>query len=376
MIRRRLSLLLAGVSLLSATGCDGIFGVDLPGGAAQGPTYRITAVFDDVLDLVPQSAVKVDDVSVGDVDKITLDPVTFKAKVVLRINKSVTLPRNAVASVRQTSLLGEKFVEVATPVDEPAEGVLADGDTITVERSSRMPEVEEVFTALSALLNGGGIANIQTIAVELSAAMAGREDIVRSALRNVTQLVTAFDQRKGDIVRALDALDRLTQTLAKQRQTIAEAIDTFTPALTVLADQRAELTRLLTHVQRLSQVGTRVVNASRVDTVTTFKLLAPILDKVVAARTDLSKSLDQLLLLTKLVPRAIPGDYLQLYVEIFIDESHLQPKGGGPVPKGAVEQVRGRAAAVAAAQERQAGPAPLADTGAALDWLMRRGVSP
>ena len=360
MIRRRLPLLLAASALVASTGCDGIFGVNLPGGSAKGDTYRVTVVFDDVLDLVPQSAVKVGDVSVGDVEKITLDPGTFKANVRLRINKPVVLPRNAVAQVRQTSLLGEKFVELAAPEGEPAEGVLADGDTIASERSGQTPEVEEVFTALSALLNGGGIGNIQTIAVELSAALAGRESTVRSALRNITSLVTALDQRKSDIVRAIEAMDSLTATLARQRQTIADALDTFTPALTVLANQRAELTRLLTHVAKLSKVGTRVVRESKADTVATLELLAPILDKVVAARADLSKALDQLLLLTKLVPRAIPGDYLQLYVEIFIDPEHLGPAAAG------------KKAAKSAAPPA---PAPLPDTDGALDWLVRQGVS-
>ena len=372
MIRRRLALLLAATTLVFGTGCDGIFGVDLPGGSATGKTYRVTAVFEDVLDLVPQSAVKVDDVNVGDVEKITLDPATFKANVVLRIRESVTLPRNAVAQVRQTSLLGEKFVELSPPADQAAFGVLADGDTISADRSARMPEVEEVFTALSALLNGGGIANLQTIAVELSAAMAGREDTVRSALRNVTRLVTAFDQRKHDIVRALDALDRLTATLARQRRTIADALDTFTPALTVLANQRAELTRLLTHVARLSRVGTRVVNESRADTVESLRLLAPILDKVVVARADLSRSLDQLALLTKLVPRAIPGDYLQLYVEIFIDDSHVPPAKPKAERQAAARELARRAAAAPA----PAAPEPVAGTAGALDWLVGRAVTP
>ena len=325
MIRRRLPLLLAATALVASTGCDGIFGVDLPGGAAKGPTYHVTVVFDDVLDLVPQSAVKVDDVSVGDVEKISLEPGTFKARVRLRLKKSVTLPRNAVAEIRQTSLLGEKFVQLGPPVHETPSGTLADGDTIASERTGRTPEVEEVFSALSGLLNGGGIGNLQTIAVELSAALAGRESTVRSSLRNITRLVTAFDERKTDIVRAIDALDRLTGTLAKQRRTIGEALDTFAPALTVLADQRAELTKLLTHVAELSRVGTRVVEESRADTVATLKMLGPILERVVAARTDLSKALDQLLLLTKLVPRAIPGDYLQLYVEIFLSQESFAP---------------------------------------------------
>ena len=366
---RRLPLLLAASALVASTGCDGIFGVNLPGGSAKGPTYQVTVVFDDVLDLVPQSAVKVDDVSVGDVEKITLDQGTFKANVRLRIRKSVTLPRNAVAQIRQTSLLGEKFVELGPPTDEAPEGVLADGDTIAAERTGRTPEVEEVFTALSALLNGGGIGNLQTIAVELSAAMSGREATLRSSLRNITRLVTALDQRKGDIVRAIEATDRLTASLAKQRRTIADAIDTFTPALTVLADQRAELTRLLTRVAELGKVGTRVVVASRADTVETLRLLAPILDKVVAARADLSRSLDQLLLLTKLVPRAIPGDYLQLYVEVFLDPRQFQATPA----KDATPAAKAAAARAAEAAARNAAPA-LPDTGGTLDWLVSQGV--
>jgi phospholipid/cholesterol/gamma-HCH transport system substrate-binding protein len=352
----RVGLLVAAATLVASTGCDGVFGVDLPGGSAKGPTYKVTVLFDDVLDLVPQSAVKVDDVSVGDVDKITLDEATFKARVVVRIKRSVHLPANTTARVRQTSLLGEKFVELAAPVQP--EGELRDGDQIASERSGRTPEVEEVFSALSALLNGGGIGNLQTISAELSAAMAGREATVRSALRNVTSLVSALDARKGDIVRAIDALDHLTSTLAAQRGTIAQALDTFTPALTVLADQRAQLTRLLTHLSTLGQVGTRVVEQSRADTVASLRLLAPILDKVVAARGDLSKALDQVLLLTKLVPRAIPGDYLQLYVEVFAK---------APEAPGAAAKTPAR---VAAPVVPTSPATPLAGRGA-LDWLVR-----
>ena len=366
---RRLPLWLAAFGLLGATACDGVFGMDLPGGSAKGPTYTVVAEFDDVLDLVPQSAVKVDDVSVGDVDKITLDPNTFKARVRLRIKKSVRLPRNATARVRQTSLLGEKFVELDRP--ESPRGELNDGDTITVDSTSRVPEVEEVFTALSALLNGGGIGNLQEIAVELSAAMSGREDTVRSALGNLTQMVTALDQRKGDIVRAIDALDRLTGTLAKQRQTIGEAIDTFTPALTVLADQRADLTRLLTRLAELGRVGTRVVEASREDAVRNFQLLQPILERVVQARGDLSKALDQVLLLTRLVPRAIPGDYLQLYVEIYLDPDAHGPAKPGAKPAAAKPGAARTAPAVPA--PAPARPAPT--TAGALGWLLQRGLT-
>ena len=73
MRRRRtgvVGLVAAGALLLS--GCDfNVFSLPLPGGAKiKGPSYVVTAEFKDVLDLVPKSSVKVNDVTVGRVEKV------------------------------------------------------------------------------------------------------------------------------------------------------------------------------------------------------------------------------------------------------------------------------------------------------------------
>ena len=53
------------VALLPAgCGLPDLAGLPLPGGAPKGDGYAVTAEFSDVLDLVPQSSVKVNDVSV------------------------------------------------------------------------------------------------------------------------------------------------------------------------------------------------------------------------------------------------------------------------------------------------------------------------
>ena len=81
----------------------------LPGGTDIGENpIRITAEFADVLDLVPQSTVKVNDVSVGQVTDIDLDG--YHADRHHGARKGIELPDNAFAELRQTSLLGEKFV--------------------------------------------------------------------------------------------------------------------------------------------------------------------------------------------------------------------------------------------------------------------------
>src|SRR4051812_44378378 len=104
----RVAALAASVSMLAA-GCDfSVYNLPLPGGADVGDNpYNVTVYFNDVLDLVPQSAVKVDDVTVGKVEDISLQGYTAEVK--LEINRHVKLPDNAVAKIRQTSLLGEKF---------------------------------------------------------------------------------------------------------------------------------------------------------------------------------------------------------------------------------------------------------------------------
>src|ERR1035438_6073658 len=91
-IRRRVATAaFAIVSLTALTACQGIYDLPLPGGAATGgDVYRVTAQFADVLDLVPQSSVKVNQVTVGTVEKIELNGWT--ARVTVRLPDSVKLP--------------------------------------------------------------------------------------------------------------------------------------------------------------------------------------------------------------------------------------------------------------------------------------------
>ena len=57
------------------TGCDfDVYELPLPGGTGTGDDpITVTVQFNDVLDLVPQSTVKVNDVSVGKVTEVDLE---------------------------------------------------------------------------------------------------------------------------------------------------------------------------------------------------------------------------------------------------------------------------------------------------------------
>ena len=282
------------------------------GGCERSSSYEVTATFADVLDLVPRSAVRVNDVTVGSVDEITLDG--WQARVRMTLDSGVRLPANVTAELRQSSLLGEKFVSLAPPVGEPGTGSLADGGHIPIERTGRTAEVEEVLAALGLLLNGGGLAQLRTINAELGKALKGRSPAVNDLLTQLDTLIGGLDAQKADITRAIDALDSLSGRLAGEKETVGKALDAADPGLAVLADQRAQLTEALTALSDLSTVGTRVINQSRDATLASLAELRPILTQLVKAGDDLPQALN--FLLTYPFPANVQGPITANFVNL------------------------------------------------------------
>lgn len=303
---------------LSGCGFHGLYSANLPGGPDLGShPYTVTIEFADVLDLVPQSNVKVNDVAVGKVVSVSLDG--WIAKVKIKVNHGVHLPANARAAVRQSSLLGEKFVDLEQPLAKP-EGTLGDGAKIPLTSTGTAPEVEEVLGALSLLLNGGGLEQIRGITTELNKALKGNESAVRDLLTQLNGFVGGLDRQKDDITTALINIDKLAATLNRQKQTIIATLDTFPQALTILKNERSKLTTLLQSLARLGVTATGVITATETNLVSSLKSLSPVLETLTAAGSDLPQALK--ILLTFPFPldsttKFVKGDYANL--SLFLD---------------------------------------------------------
>ncbi|MER8184631.1 MlaD family protein [Kitasatospora sp. NPDC094015] len=340
-MRLRLAPAVLGTLLLTgcSTGLGGLQDVPLPGGADLGShPYRVQAEFADVLSLVPQAAVKVNGVAVGRVTGITLAPDGWTALVTLELNGDVRLPADSYAHLAQSGLLGEKYVQLAAPPATPGTGSgsgsgtvpaaapntntgtgrLAAGAVIPLDRTDRNPEVEEVFGALSLLLNGGGIDQLHTITTELGTALTGNEAQLRSVLDRLATLTGDLDAHRQDITDALDAVDRLSATLATRDRQIGTVLTDLSPGLAVLEQQRGDLVTLLRSLDALSAVAVDTVNRSHADMVADLKALAPTLQRLADAGKDLPASLQVLLTypFTDEVLRGVKGDYLNVYLDL------------------------------------------------------------
>lgn len=81
--------------------------------------YEITARFDNIGGLKVRSAVKVSGVKVGQVTAIDYDSQTFEALVTMEVNEKYNkFPRDTIASIFTSGLLGEQYVGLEPGGDE------------------------------------------------------------------------------------------------------------------------------------------------------------------------------------------------------------------------------------------------------------------
>jgi phospholipid/cholesterol/gamma-HCH transport system substrate-binding protein len=331
---RTLSLLLSGALLaggLSACDFDGAYDLPLPGSPVDADkSFEVTAEFEDILNVVPRSPVMVDDVTVGEVTEV--ERVGWHARVTLRVREDIVLPDNAIAEIRQVSLLGEKYVALEPPADTKPVGRLGDNprDNLGLDQTGRNPEVEEVLGALASLLSGGGVAQLGTITRELNAAMNGRQKELRNLLGNLDRFVGTLDDQKADIIRALESLNNLTSTLNREKKTITDALDVTGPAIDVLGRQTDELVGMLASLDRLGVVGTRVVRASKDDLLAQLRDLAPIVKNLSAAGDALAPGLNLLVSFPfpKEASEIVYGDYANTSIRADVNLENFLPPGG------------------------------------------------
>ncbi|MCL2297183.1 MAG: outer membrane lipid asymmetry maintenance protein MlaD [Proteobacteria bacterium] len=100
---------------------------------SNAPGYRVEAAFDNIGGLKTRAPVKAAGVTVGRVESITLDPVTYQAVATLRIERQYEFTRDTIASILTSGLLGEVYVGLDVGGDEE---MLADGHRISKTQSA------------------------------------------------------------------------------------------------------------------------------------------------------------------------------------------------------------------------------------------------
>ncbi|HEX4820519.1 MAG TPA: MCE family protein [Acidimicrobiales bacterium] len=302
------------VALLIASACS------LPG-RTTGP-MTVTATFKDVGDLVVNHSVQVADVRVGSVTKIELTP-DFRAKVTMSL-KDVHLKSDAIATLRQTSLLGEKFIDLRpcdpTPAHNdqgcnPNAGPLTNPGTISDDHTAEAPELEFVADAAIRLLAATALPNdLATLVQTGSEGFGGRGPELRSLVDDLTTISGTLADQTTHIQQIIDGLDKATSTLAPNDASLQQLLTNLADTTTVLANNRDQTVATLQALTRMVQAQDQLVFDPYLQQVDRqVKQVDAIVDELTRGRAEVNTLLDWVDRFFYQVPKGIPNDFAQVY---------------------------------------------------------------
>jgi phospholipid/cholesterol/gamma-HCH transport system substrate-binding protein len=309
-----LVMIMVAVVISGCANWRGLNSLPLPGTKGSGPgSFEVQAQMPDVNNLEQNSRVRVADVTVGNVTKIERQG--WHALVTMRLNGDVDLPGNATAKLGQTSLLGSQHIELAPPTDAPPQGKLREGSLIPLSHSDFYPTTEQTLAALSVVLNGGGLGQLQDITEAFSTAFRGREKDVRSLLEQLDRFTAYLNDQKGDIIAASESLNHLVGQLAEQQPVVDRAIETIPDALAVLNDQREILVEATIKFGQFWALTADTVNQSKENLVKILREIGPVLESLANAGPALTRALSEILTFpfpNETIDKYQRGDYANL----------------------------------------------------------------
>ncbi|MGI9125589.1 MAG: MCE family protein [Mycobacterium sp.] len=314
----------------AASGCGfrdwrGLNSLSLPGTVGDGPgSFTIQAQMPDINAIQPNSRVRIGDATVGHITKVELQD--WHALVTMRLEGGVKLPENSTAKIGLTSILGSQHIELSAPTDAPAKGQLHQGSIIPLSHSGAYPTVEQTLAAVSTVLNGGGIAQIQDITATLSTAFRGREQDLRSVITELDKFAGHFNETTGDIIAASESLNRVAGTFAANQAVLDKALKTVPEALAILNSERENLAEAADQLGRFAQRVVSTVDQTKASLVKELKDIGPVLESLANAGPAMTRALSLILTFpfpNETIEKWQRGDYANMTAIIDLTLSRL-----------------------------------------------------
>lgn len=305
--RRGIASVVLAIVAVTLTGC----GLDarnlpLPGTGVGGDTKTFDGRFDNAVNLTIGARVTVNGADAGRVTDISTDG--YNAIAELTVEQSAPMTEDSTARLRYDTPLGELFVDVTTP---DGGRPLTDGATLSQERTSTAPSVEDSLASASLLINGGGIGDLGRIVDELNVAVGDGSDL-RAVIADSATFLRRANQTTRTIDRALRSLESASISLNAEKGTINGALQAIGPAARTIRENTTAITRLLRKIVRLSRTANSVVDRGGDSMLQIIRQAGPILREVDRISADLGPGLTAFSDAVDALLRIIPGDYLPL----------------------------------------------------------------
>ncbi|OBA64118.1 mammalian cell entry protein [Mycobacterium sp. 1100029.7] len=309
--------LLATVLVASGCGTNGLASLPLPAPGLGSGGYTLSAVFSNALNLPMNAKVKLAGADVGQVESMVAR--NYTAVTTLRIRDGVLLPRGSTAELRTATPLGDVFVALKPPTEDPAETpMLANGDTIGLNSTAAAATVESVLSSAAILVNGGAVRNFTNIINGFGKATGDQGQAFGELIRKSNQLVHTLDTRSGQISSALSELSRLADQVDAKNATVTDLMTAARPATATLADNTTELSNLVVQAGDTARLLARFPAIAGTDT--SGRSIIGDLNTIAGAANDVAVSPDtSFYAINRLIPplvKSTSGSAISVHVGV------------------------------------------------------------
>jgi phospholipid/cholesterol/gamma-HCH transport system substrate-binding protein len=227
-------------------------GCGLTGG---GDTYTLVAYFPRAVSVFESSDVRVLGLPAGEVTTVEVDG--DRVRVELAIPTDIQVPDGATAQIVPQSLIGARYIQLS-PAYQDGMDVLEDGDE--VENTVIPVEPDEALAALKEFLDSLDPEGVGRLIDNAATTLEGQGENLGSALDELSELVGNIEDNDDAIISIADRFDDFTSTLLTRESQLAQALDDFAVVAEVLADERADIERLIRGMADLSGSGLDLVS--------------------------------------------------------------------------------------------------------------------
>jgi phospholipid/cholesterol/gamma-HCH transport system substrate-binding protein len=288
--------------------------------------HHYSAMLADASELVRNNSVRLKDVQVGKVTSIKVDG--LHAKVGFTVAKDVHLPANTNAVVRQTSMLGEMFIDL----EPQGDGTLKDGTTIPLSRTRRAAQLEQVVQLGGQLVNQVTADNFNRMIDTFDQAWGGHPERLEKLFDAMSGASSALDANRDALAQTIDKVQEVAADLSPHTAELAQSVNNFAAGLRALDAHRDQLGSFTTSLKHLSDQASDLFVNHEAQLAASGKQTKDVLDQIVANLNDFQQGLDALPDFNLGWQCTVQGNWIQELQPVYPEVARVDTGGGHCAP--------------------------------------------
>jgi phospholipid/cholesterol/gamma-HCH transport system substrate-binding protein len=270
------------------------------------------AQFADATGVVKGDDIRIAGVKVGTVKKVEIVDET-RALVTFSVEDDTQLNDSTHASIRYRNLVGQRYISLTQDAGDT--GVLGDGETIPVDRTSPALDLTVLFNGFKPLFQALSPDDINKLSYEIVQVFQGEGGTLESLLGHTASITQTLADRDAVIGDLIDNLDFVLQHVADRDDQLSSLITNFRDLITGLKDDREAILSSLDGISELAVETAGLVKGIRAPFVEDIKQLRRFATITDNNKAELDRALQVLpIKLNKIGRTAIYGSWFNFYL--------------------------------------------------------------